>query len=80
MKGNEPTYPIVAGKSVGHYGMSIRLKIAAMAMQGMLGNNGLKINNVETGIATNVLEPEAIAEASLKFADTLLKQEEETKP
>ena len=73
-KGQEPFYPIVAGKYVGHYGISTRLYLAGMAMQGILAN--------ETTVKVlygniNIAVPSEVAKYALKYADELIKQESE---
>jgi len=74
MKGNESAYPLAWESRGNHgdqqfneiFGMSVRLKIAAMAMQGLT-------------LHPNAGSNEDIAKWSLELADALLKQEEETK-
>ena len=73
-KGQEPFYPIVAGKYVGHYGISTRLYLAGMAMQGMLAN-GKTVEFLYGNMQMAV--PSEIAKYALQYADELIKQESE---
>ena len=75
--GQEPVYP---SKSKGRYadivienpGISQRLYLAGMAMQGLLANQSIRDNDDDVQLYW-------IAQASFNLADELLKQENEQK-
>lgn len=74
-KGLEPAYPIVSRGSVGHFGVSVRLKIASDAMCGLLANANEIFEIEDVGITTM----KTIVTRSIQMADLLIKLEEETR-
>lgn len=75
-KGQEPAFPIFLQEGLSHNshvdcGMSTRLYLAGMAMQGLL--------SALQGIKTRSEFVDMINKTALQYADGLIKMEEETK-
>jgi hypothetical protein len=76
---NKPVFPIVSGGSVGHFGMSTRQLVGAMALQGMLSNMEFLKINADTAKQNGDEYDSFLSMTALLLADEFLKQEEETR-
>jgi hypothetical protein len=82
--GQEPTFPVLTWEYDGQgnvlhsqsSGMSKRLVIASMAMQGILTHNGFYWQGNGTMENLNGVLPSHAAELSFQYADALLKQDQ----
>jgi hypothetical protein len=76
--GSEPAFPVkefgeTVGTLVDYKGMSKRLYLAGMMMQGILTNPYLTLK--DNGKLVKELTPKLVAETAYNYVDELLKQE-----